>query len=139
MKIITKFFGEIDVDENNIINFDEGIPGFENFKSFIVLDMDEKSSLKCLQSIKNVDICLILIAPWDYFYDYEIELSDEEQNELGIKRQEDVAVYNVITIRKDKITANLTAPIVINTLNMKGKQIILSNTKYKLRQEIKCS
>lgn len=139
MKIKTKFFGEIDVDENNIINFVEGIPGFEDFKSFIVLDIDEKNSLKCLQSTESKDVCLILISPWDYFYDYEIELSDKEQKELEIKKQEDVSVYNVITIRNDKITANLTAPIVINTLNMKGKQIILSNSKYNLRQEIKCS
>ena len=139
MKIITKFFEEIETDEKNIITFYEGIPGFEDYKNFIVLDIDEKSNLKCLQSIENKDVCLILITPWDYFNDYEIELSDEEQKELGIKKQDDVAVYNVITIRKDKITANLTAPILINTLNMKGKQIILSNSKYNLRQEIKCS
>lgn len=139
MRIGTKFFGEIDADEKDIINFSEGIPGFEELKSFIVLSIDEKSDLKCLQSTDNKDVCLILIAPWNYFCDYEIELSDEELNKLGIKKQEDVVVYNVITIRKDKITANLTAPIVINTLNMKGKQIILSNSKYNLRQEIKCS
>ena len=139
MKVKTKFFDEIDIDAKTIINFDEGIPGFEDYKNYLVLDIDEKSGLECLQSTENMDVCLILISPWDYINDYKIELSDEELKELGILKQEDVDVFNVVTIKKDKITANLTAPIVINTLNMKGKQIILSNSKYELRQEIKCS
>lgn len=138
MIIDTKFFGEIDIDENKIIYFKEGIPGFEDFKKYILLDIDDASSLKCLQSIDYKDICLVVTNPFEYFKDYEIELSDNEINELELKDANDTAVFNVLTIRENKITVNLVAPIVINVLNMKGKQIILTNTNYNLRQEIKC-
>ncbi|QCX32373.1 flagellar assembly protein FliW [Caloramator sp. E03] len=138
MKIYTKFFGEIIIDDNDIITFNSGIPGFEEYKKFIILDLESKSTLKCLQSTESKDVCLVIINPWDYFNDYQIELSDDEVDCLEIEKEEDVLVYNVLTIRQDKITANLLAPIVINSLKKKGKQIILSNTNYKIRQEIVC-
>lgn len=121
MKIYTKFFGEIIIDDNDIITFNSGIPGFEEYKKFIILDLESKSTLKCLQSTESKDVCLVIINPWDYFNDYQIELSDDEVDCLEIEKEEDVLVYNVLTIRQDKITANLLAPIVINSLKKKGK------------------
>lgn len=138
MKIQTKYFGEIDIDEKNIINFKQGIPGFEEYKKYAILDIEGKNDLKCFQSIDESEICLLTVIPWEYFMDYEIQLSDEELQELGLIKPDDVAVYNVLSVRKDQITANLVAPIVINVLNGMGKQIILSNTKYHIRQEIPC-
>lgn len=137
MKINTKFFGEIELDDNQIISFKRGIPGFEDEKVFALLDIED-SNFKCLQSLKERDVCLLLISPWDYVKDYEIELSDEEIKELELNSHEQVMVYNVITIRENKITANFLAPIIINIINNNGKQIILSNSKYSIRQEIKC-
>lgn len=138
MKIKTKFFGEIEIEENKIVNFKEGIPGFEKLKKFVVLNMEENDTLKCLNSTEDGQICLLLISPWDYFKEYEFELTDNDEKELEINSPEDIVVYNVLTIRENRITANLLSPIVINVLKNKGKQIILSNSKYSIRQEIKC-
>jgi flagellar assembly factor FliW len=138
MKIQTKYFGETEIDESNIIHFKQGIPGFEEYKNYAILDIEGKNDLKCFQSVDDSEICLLTVIPWECFKDYEIQLSDQEMNELELNKPEDVAVYNVVTVRKDQITANLVAPIVINVLNGMGKQIILSNTKYQIRQEIPC-
>lgn len=137
MLIETKFFGQIEIDEMEIIHFEKGIPGLEEYKKFIISKVEE-TNLYCLQSIEEKNIALLLILPWDHVKDYEIVLSDEEIKELDIKSHEDVLVYNVITVREDKITANLLAPIIINVKNNKGKQIILNDKKYSIRQEIKC-
>lgn len=137
MKIETKYFGEIEVDENLLIKFEEGIPGFEYLKEFALIDIENKS-YKCIQSIKEKNICLLAIYPWDYFKDYEIKLSDSEIEYLEIEDEKQVLVFNVITAREKNITANLVAPIVINIKNKKAKQIILPNTKYSLREVIKC-
>jgi flagellar assembly factor FliW len=137
MNVKTRFFGEIEIQENRIIYFDRDIPGLEEYRKFILLDITE-SNLKCLQSIDEKELCLILISPWDYFKDYEIELSDDEMMQLGIKDQMNVAVYNPVTIRENKITANLVAPIIINIIKNTARQIILQNTKYCIRQEIPC-
>jgi flagellar assembly factor FliW len=138
MIINTKFLGDIEITSEQIIKFENGIPGFEDLTEFAVLDFIENNSIKCLQSIKEKDICLIMINPWDYFHDYEIELNDEEKQELDLKTHTDVIVYNILSVREDMITTNLVAPIIINVRNNKGKQIILSNTKYSIRQEILC-
>ncbi|CDF58031.1 flagellar assembly protein FliW [Thermobrachium celere] len=137
MQISTKFFGDIIIQEENIIYFNEGIPGLDEYKRFVILDIED-TNLKCLQSIDEREIAFLIINPWDYFKDYEIELTDEEVNYLGIKDYKDVIVYNVVTVRKDKITVNLLAPIVININNMNAKQIILNEKKYNIRQEIPC-
>ena len=98
MLILTRFFGKIEIPEDEIINFDHGIPGFEEQEKFIILDVDGKNTLKCLQSTKDKDICLLMITPWEYYKDYEIELSEDEQRELDIEKEIDTAVFNVISI-----------------------------------------
>lgn len=138
MLVNTKFFGEIEIDEKSILNFEEGIPGLEDNHRFVMLDVDSKTSIKCLQSIDNSTLCLIITSPWDYFHDYEIELYDDDIEKLGIKSENDVVVYNVLTVHDEKMTVNLVAPIVINIDNNKAKQIVFSNLKYNIRQEIPC-
>lgn len=137
MNINTRLFGEITIDESSIIKFENGIPGFDNYKDYVLLNIED-STMKALQSIEEKDVCLMVINPFEYFKEYEIELSDEEAKELEIDRPEDTLVYNVINIKKDKITVNLAAPIVTNIIKKLGKQIILSDNKYSIRQEIKC-
>lgn len=138
MKIKTKFFGEVEIEENSIISFEHGLPGFEYLKDFVLLDSEDLPKFRCLQSIEESSICLLLLSPWDYFKDYQIELSDEEIRELDVRQEYDISVYNVVNVRQDKITTNLAAPIIINVINNRGKQIILTDTKYSIRQEIPC-
>gem|GEM_PF-5142896 len=47
-------------------------------------------------------------------------------------------IFNVLNIKDDKITANMVAPIVVNVINNLGMQIILQDSNYSIRQEIKC-
>jgi len=50
MLLKTRHFGEIEIDENKIIRFDGGLPGFNNVRQFIILEtepdegLDNKSS-----------------------------------------------------------------------------------------------
>lgn len=136
MQISTKF-GDINIKEENIINFNDGIPGLDEYKKYVILDIED-SNIKCLQSIEEREVAFLIITPWDYFKDYEIELSDAEIKYLDINDYKDVMVYNVITVRENSITANLLAPIVINVRNNQAKQIILNEKKYSIRQEISC-
>lgn len=138
MNVCTKFFGSIEIDDKDIIEFPGSIPGFDTLTKFIIINIEDNKSLKCLQSIEDTNICLLIISPWDHFNDYSIELSDEEINELMLGNEKDAMVYNIITVREDKITVNLAAPLIINVIKGVGKQIILSNTNYKVRQEIPC-
>ena len=61
-----------------------------------------------------------------------MDITEEDLEELSIKKQEEVQVYNIVTIPHDpkEMTVNLMAPIIINTSNLRGKQIVLNESEY---------
>jgi flagellar assembly factor FliW len=137
MRIKTKFFDEVEIDDNRMIVFPDGIPGFEENKSFVILDIAD-CSFKCLQSTEEQHVCMLLANPFDYFKDYDIDIEDEDVAALGITSIDDVQVYTVVAFHEEKVTTNLVAPIIINVSQLKGKQIVFSGTEYSIRQELKC-
>ena len=138
MKFISKINGEIEYEENNIITFKKGIPGFENLKKFILIDLEEYEPFKLLQSLKDDEISLIVTSPYEFFKEYEIKLSEETIKNLKIDSPNQVIILTTVTLNSDvkKITTNLQGPIVINTSNNFGEQIVLDNSKYKVKSPL---
>jgi len=133
MKLNTKHFGEIEVDESGIIEFPEGLPGFEKLKKFVVLDKaDGGMPFHWLQSIDDTSIAFVIIDPFYIKNDYEIDIDDEEISVLGVSDLKDVLVYTIVVVPKiiANMTANLRAPVLINVANKVGKQVVLHNTDY---------
>ena len=138
MKFISKVHGEMQYEENNIITFNKGIPGFNELKKFILLDLQEYEPFKLLQSLEDDEISLIVTSPYEFFNEYEIKLSDETIKNLKIDSPEQVMILSTVTLNSDvkKITTNLQGPIVINTSNNFGEQIVLDNSKYKVKSPL---
>lgn len=138
MKLISKIHGEIDYEEKDIINFGKGILGFNELKKFILVDLDEYEPFKLFHSIEDDEIGLIVTSPYDFFQDYEIKLSEETIRNLEVKSSEDVVVVTTVTLNSDakKITTNLQGPIIINISNKLGEQIIIDNSKYKVKEPL---
>lgn len=138
MKFISKVHGEIEYEENNIITFNKGIPGFNGLKEFILLDLKEYEPFKLLQALKDDEISLIVTSPYEFFKEYEIKLSDETIKNLNIDSPNQVMILTTVTLNSDvkKITTNLQGPIVINTSSHFGEQIILDNSKYKVKSPL---
>ncbi|MEF9934243.1 MAG: flagellar assembly protein FliW [Clostridium sp.] len=137
MIIKTKFFGEVEIEDNLLLKFKEGIPGFDSYKEYAIIDVEDKK-FKCLQSLDKEELCLILVSPWDYFEDYEIDLDDIDVKRLGIETQNDVLVLNIVTVRENIISANLLAPIIVNIKNRESAQIVMNTNKYSIREKIEC-
>ena len=138
MKFISKVHGEMQYEENNIITFNKGIPGFNELKKFILLDLQEYEPFKLLQSLENNEISLIVASPYEFFNEYEIKLGEETIKNLKIDSPEQATILTTVTLNSDvkKITTNLQGPIVINTSNNFGEQIILDNSKYKVKSPL---
>lgn len=135
MIINTKHLGKIEIDENEIVDFEEGIPGFENEKKFVIIPMGLDLPFFTLQSVENQAAAFIVTSPFDIYTTYEFELGKNILEELQIQNEEQVRVYTILAIHgeMEKITANLKAPIVINLEKNIGKQIILENFGYDVR------
>jgi flagellar assembly factor FliW len=139
MKLITKNFGEIEIDEEKIIHFPEGILGFEEEKKFVVInDEDEESPFGWLQAIENPELTFVIINPFFVYPNYDITIPETAQKKLEIQDKKDLIIYSIVVVPKDieKMTANLIGPIIINTKKMIGKQVILDDDRYSTKHYI---
>lgn len=139
MKLLTKHFGEIEINEEDIITFNEGILGFEEYKKYVIIDNpDQEVPFKWLQCIDEPDLSFVIINPFIFRSDYEFTLSDNTLEKLKIESENDIAVFTIVVVPDDitKMTANLQGPIIINTNKKLAKQIILENSNYKTKHYI---
>ncbi len=139
MKIQTKWFGEVEVDDNKIITFEKGIIGFEDHKKYALIYDSEKendSEIMWLQSVEEVSLAIPVMKPEVVKPDYDPVVEDELIHSLGdnIKEAELVVVV-ALTVPQDitKMTCNLKAPIIINVDSKKGVQLIADNSDYMVR------
>ncbi|WP_027622302.1 flagellar assembly protein FliW [Acetivibrio clariflavus] len=139
MILNTRHFGEIEIDESKIINFKEGIPGFEDLKKFVVLyDGDETSPFRWLQCVDDGQLAFAVVNPFMIVNDYDIEIPEEIVSSLNIESIEDVMVLSIVVVPDDvsKMTMNLKAPVIINTKNNTGMQVVLDTDMYSVRHYI---
>lgn len=138
-KIKTDRFGEIEIDEKQIVHFKEGIPAFEDEHEFVILPYEEGSPYYFMQSVKSSELAFILTVPFLFFPDYTVEIDDDTIKKLEIKNQDSVEIYTLLTVPNGSVrymTANLLAPIVINNECMLAKQIILDKSNYKTKHRL---
>ncbi len=139
MLLQTKHFGEIEIDEKSIIEFDSGLPGFEELKEYTLIGSeDETSPFRWLQCVKEPQVAFAVANPFLIVRDYDFELGDDAARRLEIENGEDAVVYVILVVPEDyqKISMNLKAPLIINSRNKKGAQIILDTDKYTVRHYI---
>ena len=139
MLLNTKHFGEININEEQIITFSDGIPGFESLTKYSIIQTHDPDSAFCwMQSTENAELAFALVNPFMIKADYEFELTQEKLDMLNIRAPEEVVVYAIVVIPEDvsKASMNLKAPIIINSTTKKGAQIIIDNSKYEIRNFI---
>lgn len=135
MKIETRKFGEIEVDKSKILRMPEGLPGFPGFERFVLLE-DAKTAPFCwFQSIEEPNLSLIVMNPFLFKPDYELNLEEF----IDSRRWQDITsdellIYVVINVSKSgaetKITANLMGPLIINPKKNQVVQVVISDTSY---------
>lgn len=135
MKLSTKYFGEIDIDDSEIINFEGGMPGFEYLTKFVVIKQED-IIIDWIQSVED-DITFPIINPFLANKEYEFKIPDNTIKKLEIEEHEDISIYTIVTIPEniEEMRTNLQAPIIINNKTKKGKQLILDE-RYPLRYMI---
>ncbi|NLJ68743.1 MAG: flagellar assembly protein FliW [Firmicutes bacterium] len=136
MLVHTTRFGELEAAENEIITFPQGILGFEAVKEYILLE--GSGSFRFLQAVGEPDLTFVVIDPRDIVRDYKAEVPTHEVEEIGVTRPEEAVILAIATVPGDvrKMTVNLQAPLVINAVNRRGKQIVLAEQGYAMRHPV---
>ena len=142
MKLKTRVFGEIDIDDEKIITFENGIIGFPDLKRFtLIFNEEKKGGNSWMQSLDEPVVALPVMNPLAIKEDYNPMVEDELLKPLGEMTPENTFVLVTVTVPEDikKITVNLKAPIVINVAARKAAQIIVegAEVKYPIYEMIK--
>lgn len=139
MKINTSKFGEVDIEENLIFDFIEPILGYEELKKYVLIDYDNTSPIKWLQSIEIMEIVFPVTIPALFDIQYVFTVPEEDAKKLGLNGIENLLSLNIINMPQGKpqeSTVNLLAPLVINMTNRKAIQMILPNEEYSVREKL---
>ena len=139
IKIKTKPFGEIEIDERLIVDFPDGILGFDFIKKFVILDSGEDNSpFKWLQAFDETDLAFVIIQPGNFMKTYELKVSESDLETIGTSSTGGLLVFAIVTIPSDpsEMTANLQGPIIINPDKKLGKQAISLSDKYTVKHKI---
>jgi flagellar assembly factor FliW len=137
VKVTTKAYGLVDVDERQRINFPQGLFGFESYRDYVLLDA-EREPFYLLQSVDSAQTAFILINPFLFRPDYEVNINNEELSDVGIEGPEKALIFAIVTIPADgsPMTANLQGPLVINRDTRAAKQVILADPRWKTKHDI---
>ena len=119
----------LEINEENIINFEYGIPGFEELKQFTIIDIEEYNPFLLLHSIEDHNIAMIVLNAGILDLEEDLKIPENKLKELNKNEESEVGVFLILKVIDDdkKMTANTKAPVVISFKNRKGRQIILDN------------
>lgn len=138
MKINTRVFGEVNIEEEKIITFESGIIGFPELKKFTLLyDMEKGTDvgIRFLQSIDEPNFAMPVMDPLLVKADYAPEVDEELLEGLGELNDDNLLVLTTVSVPSDltKMTVNLQGPIVVNVATRKACQIIVDGNEYSVK------
>jgi flagellar assembly factor FliW len=138
MLVQTVNFGSLEIPENKVVTFKEGIPGFPQIHRFAVIEPESLKPFQYLQSLDEPPISLFIINPFLIDPSYEFRLTDSDMEDVRSTNSAELTVYVVATIPEDpnEATLNFMAPIVINDKDRCGKQVILHESKYSVKHPL---
>lgn len=138
MLIKTKHFGEVEIDEDKIIEFNNGILGFEDCRLYTLLFDNEKgdrADVFWLQSLDEPTLAIPVMSPFLLMADYIPEIEDELLQPLGELTDENIIILVSLTVPSDitQISMNLKAPFIINSDTRRGSQVVVENPDYEVK------
>ena len=139
MKLLTKYFGEVDYSIDSTLHFASGIFGFDEEKEFVLLPFEQGDGmLLCMQSTATPALAFVLMNPFALDPSYAPVLQPQELEDLGVKDSKDLCYYVLCTAKKpvSESTINMKCPIVINDETYRAAQVILEGDAYEMRKRL---
>jgi flagellar assembly factor FliW len=128
MKVQTGRFGELEVHDEDILTFPEGILGFPESRRYVLVDPSKGGTFRWLQSVDEGHLAFVVADPSPFFKEYKVKARTEELRSIQLSDVSEgiVAVIMTISRERQEVTANLQGPLVINKTNRLAKQLVLS-------------
>ncbi len=136
MIIDTSRFGQLEVDEDRLINFEEGVLGFPEQHEYALIQTGEGSGFYWLQAVDTRDLAFVVCDPRLFVADYQVPVKLEELQTIGLADPEDAQVFIIVNKVGGLLTGNFQGPLVVNVKNRNGRQLVLSDKRYSTRHPL---
>lgn len=138
MVIQTSRFGQVKLENEDILTFPEGLLGFQDLKKFVLLDDPNDDIFAWLQSCDSPAIAFPVLEPELFAENYKINLNRTDMDVLGLQTTQRARAFCIVTIPDDptQMTANVKAPVVVNVENKKARQCVLQDNNLAIREPI---
>ncbi len=137
MRIENSKLGDVEIPDAKIITLAEGLPGFSDARRCVLLDTRPGADFKWLLFVDQPELAFVVADPFAIFPDYEAPMGDRELEAVGFAEGDEMALLSVVTVRgkhKEDTTFNLRAPIVVNMRTCSGKQFVLKDDRWGVRE-----
>lgn len=132
MEIKSKAFGKQKINSEIIINFPNGITGFEDQTQFQLFQQEDSEIIFLLQSIKDEHLTFPVAHPSNFNINFQFSLSKDEEAVLDLDSVDDLLILlilhkesNATTTSKPMIKGSIQSPILINTKKRIGIQKVM--------------
>jgi flagellar assembly factor FliW len=134
--IDTSRFGQLEVNPDRLIVFDDGILGFPLQHEYALIQTGEGSGFYWLQSVDTRDLAFVVCDPRLFVADYQVPVKVEELQCIDLADPQNGQVFVIVNKVGDLLTGNFQGPLVVNVTNRKARQLVLSDKRYSTRHPL---
>lgn len=136
MNVSSQRFGALEIGEEQVLQFPEGLIGFPNEREFVLIPHNSTGFLAWLQSTRSPAIALPVVSAHAFASKYPDVSIEGATTALGLGNDsDDVALMVVLSAPQGQpATVNLLAPILVNVATRRGAQIILDGSRFSTRE-----
>ncbi len=127
--------GVAESEEVPVVHFADGIPGFPQIQQWALVRLDDLGSVFDLHALDGSGTRFVTVPSFSFFPDYAPEINDDVADLLELTDANDALVLLIVTVGADlpSSTANLAAPVIVNSTKRKGAQVVLDDINLPLR------
>jgi flagellar assembly factor FliW len=139
MKIESPRFGTLEVSQDRVIEFPQGLPGFEQLRRYSIFhpEGEGEPNYYILQSLDDASVAFHIADPARFGFDYEIALTDDEAATIGLTdvSKAVVAVMLIKEASSGAMRANVKAPLILNPEKRLGMQHAFAKLSYRVNDK----
>jgi flagellar assembly factor FliW len=130
LTIHSPWLGDVESDPQCELLFPAGLPGFEDQRRMVPLEIPAQRPLVYLQSVERAEICFVALPVYVIDPEFQLLISDEDRSILDLPEGcdpvigADVLCLALLMRSGRSVQANTNASIVINLHNRRGVQCV---------------
>ena len=138
MEINTRYFGQVNIPEEKVLHFDNGLFGFEDYKDYTIMydsEDENEAFFSWLQSTTEPGLAFPIVDPLKVMDGYNPVIEDEWIQGIGECTEDNILILVLATVPEEvaKSSVNLKAPLIINSETRKGIQLVVENEDYQIK------